>query len=161
MYSEIVPDVYDITTQPTPSGGRLRVYLFDGETPTLVDAGFADTVDVVAAAVDDLGITPERIVITHGDPDHAGGLAGLVDRFDLETWVPDGVDVNAGQVVSALADRVGGGGHGGDGDVGGGGGVGVGRVGGGGGVGRAVGGRVGVPVGVRRTHGTGWSRHGT
>lgn len=91
--TEIAPDVYDITVKRADDA-RWRVFLLDGETPALVDAGFDDTVDVVAAAAERLGITPERIVITHGDPDHVGGLAGLARRFDLETWVPEGVDVD-------------------------------------------------------------------
>lgn len=91
--TEIAPNVYDITVKEAEDA-RWRVFCIDGETPTLVDAGFEDTVDTVAAALDSLGITPERIVITHGDPDHVGGLAGLVERFDLETWVPEGVDVD-------------------------------------------------------------------
>ena len=91
--TEIAPDVYDITVK-VADDARWRVFLFDGETPTLVDAGFEDTVDVVASAAEELGITPERVVITHGDPDHVGGLAGLVAHFDLETWVPEGVDVD-------------------------------------------------------------------
>ncbi|MFA1610971.1 MBL fold metallo-hydrolase [Halobellus rubicundus] len=91
--TEIAPDVYDITVKEADDA-RWRVFLFDGETPTLVDAGFEDTVDVVADAVAELGITPERVVITHGDPDHVGGLAGLVERFDLESWVPEGVAVD-------------------------------------------------------------------
>jgi len=91
--TEIAPDVYDITVKTAPDA-RWRVFCFDGDTPTLVDAGFEDTVDVVADALADLGITPERIVITHGDPDHVAGLASLVERFDLETWVPEGVAVD-------------------------------------------------------------------
>jgi len=91
--TEIAPDTYDITVKRI-GDARYRIFLFDGEAPTLVDAGFDDTVDVVAAAVERLEITPERIVVTHGDPDHVGGLAGLVERFDLETWVPEGVAVD-------------------------------------------------------------------
>ncbi|WP_144901034.1 MBL fold metallo-hydrolase [Halobellus captivus] len=90
--TEIAPDVYDITVKTAPDA-RWRVFCFDGETPTLVDAGFEDTVDVVADALDALGITPERIIVTHGDPDHVAGLAGLVERFGLETWAPEGVAV--------------------------------------------------------------------
>lgn len=91
MPTAIAPDVYDITVKTAPDA-RYRVHLFDGETPTLVDAGFEDTVDVVVDALDDLGVVPERIVITHGDPDHIGGLAGLVERYGLETWLPEGVE---------------------------------------------------------------------
>jgi len=94
MYSEIVPDVYDITTQPTPSGGRLRVYLFDGETPTLIDTGFEETVDRIADAVEEIGASPERLIVTHGDPDHIDGFDSLVEEFDLETWVPEQTDVS-------------------------------------------------------------------
>ncbi|WP_280586644.1 MBL fold metallo-hydrolase [Halorubrum sp. Boch-26] len=85
--SEVVPDVYDVTVRET-NGGRYRVFVVDGEVPTIVDAGFGDTVDTVVDAVDDLGIDPERIAVTHGDGDHVGGLAGLVDALDLESWVP-------------------------------------------------------------------------
>ena len=94
MIEEIATDVYDITVAER-NGGRYRVFLFDGEVPTLVDAGFADTVDSVADRLDELGVAPERLVITHGDPDHAGGIAGLAERYGLETWVPDGVEVDA------------------------------------------------------------------
>ncbi|MFB6090562.1 MAG: MBL fold metallo-hydrolase [Halobellus sp.] len=91
--TEIAPDVYDITVMEADDA-RWRVFLFDGETPTLVDAGFENTVDVVADAAAELGITPERVVVTHGDPDHIGGLAGLVERFGLESWVPEGVETD-------------------------------------------------------------------
>lgn len=93
MTDEILPDVYDITVK-TAGDARYPVFLFDGEVPTLVDSGFEDTVDEIAAALDELGVTPERVILTHGDPDHAGGLAGLADRYDLETWVPDGLDLD-------------------------------------------------------------------
>ncbi|SEH42625.1 Glyoxylase, beta-lactamase superfamily II [Halopenitus malekzadehii] len=90
MIDEIAPDVYDVTVREH-AGGRYRVFLFDGATPTLVDVGFADTVDRVTAATDELGIEPERVVITHGDGDHVGGLPGVIDAFDPEVWAPEGL----------------------------------------------------------------------
>lgn len=93
MPTEIAPDVYDLTVAEV-NGGRYRAFLFDGDTPTLVDAGLPDTVDVVADGLADLGVEPERIAITHGDPDHVGGLGGLADRYDAETWVPEGLTVD-------------------------------------------------------------------
>lgn len=93
MPTEIAPDVYDITVKTSPEA-RYRVYLFDGETPTLVDTGFEDSVDTLADALEELGVVPERVLITHGDPDHIGGLAGVVERYDPETWVPEGVETD-------------------------------------------------------------------
>ncbi|WP_232701649.1 MBL fold metallo-hydrolase [Halobacterium wangiae] len=93
MRTEITTDVYDLTLAEV-NGGRYRVFLFDDETPTLVDAGLEDTTDAVVEHLDELGVEPERLVVTHGDPDHAGGVATLADHYDLETWVPDGVPVD-------------------------------------------------------------------
>ncbi|MFC4549907.1 MULTISPECIES: MBL fold metallo-hydrolase [Halorussus] len=92
MIEEIAPGVYDLSIA-NHNGGRYRTFLFDGDVPTLVDAAFDDTTDVVAERLDELGVAPERLVVTHGDPDHVGGLAGLADRYDLETWVPEGTEV--------------------------------------------------------------------
>lgn len=93
MITETATDVYDLTLAEI-NGGRYRVFLFDGPTPTLVDAGLEDTTDAVADRLEELGVDPERLVVTHGDPDHAGGVATLADSYDLETWVPEGVDVD-------------------------------------------------------------------
>ncbi|QLG64169.1 MBL fold metallo-hydrolase [Halorarum salinum] len=93
MIEEIAPDVYDLTLTEL-NGGRYRVFLFDGDVPTLVDAGLEDTTDAAAERLDELGVEPERLVVTHGDPDHVGGLATLAERYDLETWVPEGTDID-------------------------------------------------------------------
>jgi glyoxylase-like metal-dependent hydrolase (beta-lactamase superfamily II) len=88
MPSEIVPDVYDITVRADANGRRYRAYLVDGVVPTLFDAGFADTTAALCDGVAATGLTPERLVITHGDPDHVGGFDPVVDRYDVETYVP-------------------------------------------------------------------------
>ncbi|MFB6080211.1 MAG: MBL fold metallo-hydrolase [Haloferacaceae archaeon] len=88
MPTEIADDVYDVTCRTEPGGKRYRVFLFAGGTPTLVDAGLADTTDAVIDAVDALGVDPERLVITHGDPDHVGGFDALAEAYDLDTWMP-------------------------------------------------------------------------
>ena len=90
---EIATDVYDLTLAER-NGGRYRAFLFDGETPTLVDAGLPDTVDTLADRLAELDVEPERLVITHGDGDHVGGLPGLVERYDVETWVPEGLTLD-------------------------------------------------------------------
>lgn len=95
MPTELLEDVYEIPVRERGEA-TYRVYLFDVGTPTLVDAGFEDTVDVVRDACDDLGVAPERLVVTHGDGDHVGGLPGLAAEFDLETYVPEGTDLPGG-----------------------------------------------------------------
>jgi hydroxyacylglutathione hydrolase len=93
MIREIVTDVYDLTIAEF-NGGRYRVFLFEGETPTLVDAGLEDTTGTVVERLDELGVTPERLVVTHGDADHAGGSPALADEYGLKTWIPADLDVD-------------------------------------------------------------------
>lgn len=97
MIDEITTDVYDLTITEL-NDGRYRVFLFGGDTPTLVDAGLDNTTDVVVDRLTELGVEPERLVITHGDPDHISGFSELADYYELETWVPDGVDLKKGVV---------------------------------------------------------------
>ena len=94
MPREIVTGVYDITCR-VEGGKRYRVFLFAGETPTLLDAGFADTAEAVFDGVADVGVDPERLIVTHGDGDHVGGFDAMVDRYGVETWVPEGTDLDA------------------------------------------------------------------
>lgn len=88
MITEIVPDTYDITVRSEEGGGRFRVFLFEDDGPTLIDTGYADTTERLIDALDDLGIEPERLIVTHGDADHVGGFDTLVDTYDLETFAP-------------------------------------------------------------------------
>jgi glyoxylase-like metal-dependent hydrolase (beta-lactamase superfamily II) len=89
MPTEIVDGVYDVTCLDEEGGKRYRAFLFVDGTPTLVDAGLADTTDALTAGVEAVGVAPDRLVVTHGDGDHIGGFDGVVDAFDVETWVPE------------------------------------------------------------------------
>lgn len=93
MVSKVVDDVYDITC--TEAVGRVRVYLFDGETPTLIDTGLPDTTDAVFEGVEAVGVEPERLILTHGDPDHAGGFDAVIDEYDPEVWAPEETELDA------------------------------------------------------------------
>lgn len=95
MPAEILPDIYDITCREDPDGKRYRVFLFDGNTPTLFDTGYADTAQTVFAGIEETGVTPERLIITHADADHAGGFDEVVDHYDLTSWVPEQAELDA------------------------------------------------------------------
>jgi hydroxyacylglutathione hydrolase len=88
MVEEIVSGVYDITCDDT-DGKRYRVFLFDTDVPTVIDAGLESTVESVFEGIDDIGVEPEHLIITHGDGDHIGGFEAISDRYELETWVPE------------------------------------------------------------------------
>ncbi len=94
MPTEIVDGVYDITCRTLPSGKRYRAYLFDADVPTLVDCGLADSTEALFDGIAEVGLEPERLVITHGDGDHIGGFDAVVDRYGVETYVPEQTDVD-------------------------------------------------------------------
>lgn len=95
MPTELVDGVYDITCREEDSGKRYRVFLFTEGTPTLFDAGLADTAEAVFDGLAAVGVEPERLIVTHGDGDHVGGFDGVADRYDLETWVPEQTELDA------------------------------------------------------------------
>lgn len=95
MPTELADGVYDITCREEPSGKRYRVFLFAEGTPTLFDTGLADTAEAVFDGVAEVGTEPERLIVTHGDPDHVGGFDAIVDRYDIETWVPKETELDA------------------------------------------------------------------
>jgi glyoxylase-like metal-dependent hydrolase (beta-lactamase superfamily II) len=73
-----------------------------GETVTIVDAGLPGSDADILAAVRDLGRTEtdvSDIVITHADPDHAGGLAELVARTGATVWAGE----HEANVIEGLA----------------------------------------------------------
>ena len=91
MPTEIVPDVYDVTAVER-DGRRIPAYLFDVETPTLVDCGLAETTDTLLGGIAETGIDPERLVVTHADRDHVGGWDAVVEAYDVESYLPEGAD---------------------------------------------------------------------
>ncbi|RRJ34059.1 MBL fold metallo-hydrolase [Halocatena pleomorpha] len=87
--TEVVDDVYDITTREEPRDKRYRVFFSTKATPTLVDTGLQDTTEAVLDGIVDVGVEPERVIITHDHGDHVGGFDAVVERYDPETWVPE------------------------------------------------------------------------
>lgn len=70
------------------------MYLVFDDVPTLIDTGFEDTTARLFEGIEAIGGEPERLVITHGDPDHIGGFDDVVERYDVETWVPEQTDAS-------------------------------------------------------------------
>lgn len=94
MPEELVSGVYDITCREE-DGKRYRAFLFTEGTPTLFDTGLESTTDALLDGIDDVGVDPERLVVTHGDGDHVGGFDAVVEAYEPETWVPEGTTVDA------------------------------------------------------------------
>jgi len=99
MPTEILSGVHDITCDEGPHH-RYRSFLFEDPVATLVDAGLETSTDALFDGIDEVGVEPERVLLTHGDLDHAGGLEAVVERYDVESWVPeqtlDRADVDLG-----------------------------------------------------------------
>lgn len=103
MADEILPGVYDITVKET-EGRRGRVYLVHDDVPTLIDTGFEDTTGALFEGLAEVGDAPERVVVTHGDPDHIGGLDAVVDRYDVEAWIPEQTEADVAAPHSRYSD---------------------------------------------------------
>lgn len=74
---------------------HIRVFALEDRpdgTVTLVDAAFPDDGDELADIVEAKFGDLDRIIITHGDEGHFGGVPALLDRFDPELAVPAGAE---------------------------------------------------------------------
>lgn len=93
----VADTVYDITWQTADEGPditrgeRHRTYFFDldGDVPTLVDTCFQNRVEYLFEGIEQIGVEPERLIITHRHLDHIGAFDEVVKRYDCETWVPE------------------------------------------------------------------------
>lgn len=84
--TEVAPDVYDLTLASKPA--RYRSFLFDWDTPTLVDTGPQELSQILIQRLESIGIAPERLLLTHTDHDHVGGYDTVIDTYSPETYVP-------------------------------------------------------------------------
>jgi hydroxyacylglutathione hydrolase len=89
MVTEPTEGVYDITCTETETG-RIRAYLTDDGT--LVDTGLPDTTDALLDGISETGVAVERVVVTHADRDHVGGLDAVVEAHDPAVLLPVGAD---------------------------------------------------------------------
>jgi len=85
--------------------GSVNAYLVEDDVLTLVDAGMPWHADRVLAAIDEAGFAPtdvERVLVTHYDLDHVGGLAKL-DFGDAPVYVGErDADLVAGRRAAPL-----------------------------------------------------------
>lgn len=92
MPVEIVDGVYDITCVQRETG-RIRAFLTDDGT--LFDAGYEDTIESLRQGIEETAIEPDRLVVTHADPDHIGGASAIAKTYNLDVFLPHGVDYPA------------------------------------------------------------------
>lgn len=79
---EILPDVFVIKLPlPGRQPGPVNVYLFKGEKNALIDTGMLQTAHILKKALAEHGLTfadIDRIIVTHGHPDHYGAAKQIV-----------------------------------------------------------------------------------
>lgn len=92
--TEVRDGIYDVTSVRKDDGRRYRSFLVDEEMPTLFDTGLNEGTDTLIEGIDKTGVVPERLVITHADHDHTGGLRAVVDEYDPTIWASEQSDLD-------------------------------------------------------------------
>lgn len=77
----IGPDLYRLD-----DGGFAAPHLVAGSVPTLIDAGSPGRGPAIERELGRAGVRIERIILTHGDPDHVGGSDHLRRVSGAEVW---------------------------------------------------------------------------
>lgn len=98
---QIVPGLYTLPL------GAVNAFLIDSDGLTLIDTGFGNSAEKIAAAVRDLGRQPgdiRHVLVTHCHPDHAGGLAALKRMTDAPAYMhpADAALVRTGKIPPHL-----------------------------------------------------------
>jgi len=75
-------DVFMLTLGPL---GANCFIVASGGKALIIDPG--DEADVVAGAFDEIGATPQAILVTHGHFDHVGAVEALAKRFAVPVYV--------------------------------------------------------------------------
>jgi len=80
--NEVYPYIYRVTLPlPGKKPGPVNVYLFIGDTITLLDTGTLQTYPILMKAINKLGLGPsdiKQIVFTHGHIDHYGAAKTIL-----------------------------------------------------------------------------------
>lgn len=112
-YEEMIEGGYQITLQTAEEGpsfkdAHYRTYLFDlpGDVPTLVDTCIEELGDTLLDQIEEIGIEPERLIISHDHPDHVGAWDRVIDEYDVETWVPEADDFSNDETVEHDPDNL-------------------------------------------------------
>lgn len=89
MAERLAPNVFRLDVGlPTPLGAN--AYLVDDGTVTMVDAGLPLLARRIRREIASAGYSPpeiDRVLVTHYDLDHVGGLPGLYPALDVPVYV--------------------------------------------------------------------------
>ncbi|UCC92865.1 MAG: MBL fold metallo-hydrolase [Thermoplasmata archaeon] len=94
MADEVAPIVHMLAGR----GYDSNIMVLDGDAPVVVDCGTGKMNEHNIERIEKVleGRSVDRIVLTHGHFDHAGGAAGLSRRLDAPVYIhPEGIDMLA------------------------------------------------------------------
>lgn len=90
-FQKIYPNIFRLRLPlPGTNPGPVNVYLFKGEKNVLLDTGPKQTVNLLEEALAEIGCpisAVSSIILTHGHPDHYGGVYKLSQRSGAEVKV--------------------------------------------------------------------------
>jgi hydroxyacylglutathione hydrolase len=81
-------EVGDGVFQLDATGRLVNIFLVHADVPVLVDAGGPRQGDAVVEELRAAGVTPELVLLTHGDFDHVGGADAVRRAFGAPVFGP-------------------------------------------------------------------------